>query len=89
MLNQNGKLNKCPVCQSNKIFEGKASDFEGGKYHFRPKGLKWWTLLGVVIVDDSFQACSKCGHIWSQLDPYKLTDLLERKGNTETKEKFS
>ena len=81
-------LKKCPVCKSDKIFEGTIENSEGGSYSFKPRGLKWWKMLDWVMVHGTFRACAQCGNVWSQLDPLRLTELLARNGLEQTKEKL-
>jgi uncharacterized Zn finger protein len=73
------KFMYCPVCTSEKTSDGSVVNSDGGSFAFKPKGLKWWKFLvtDTVTTKDTFRACKSCGHVWSQLDPLKLTKLLD------------
>jgi len=53
---------------------------DGWATYFYPKGLKFLTLRRSVSLTNGqlFNACTKCGHVWSKLDPKELLVLLAR-----------
>jgi hypothetical protein len=87
-MNHIAKHGECPVCLSKNVFSGDVVDSDGDTYNFQPRGLKWYALVGYLAVEDIFRACIKCGHVWSHLQPTKLRELLEKKGNSSTQEKL-
>lgn len=77
-------MTPCPACQSGEAIEGcllPAAD-DSTDAHIYPDGLKRLAFSRSVPLKQGyrFKACPACGHVWSQLSPESLRQLLERHG---------
>ena len=74
-------MTACPACASDESVEGRlmTSGDDGWVTYFYPKGLKFFTLNRSVSLENGqlFQACTKCGHVWSKVSPTRLKQLLQ------------
>ena len=59
---------------------------DGWVTFFRPKGLRFFSVAKTVTLvhGQAVTACSKCGHLWSSVDPAELRQLLESSAKPET-----
>ena len=75
-------MQPCPKCGSNKTVRGIYYDrlTGGGPQFFRPDHLKLITLHSPDVrpQEQVFNACLKCGHLWNQLDPQKLREIVTK-----------
>ena len=76
-------MNKtCPKCGCDKTVTGRYFDriSGGGRQFFRPDQLKLITLHSPDLLpkEQAFTACVKCGHLWNELDPQELRNVVER-----------
>jgi hypothetical protein len=75
-------MSACPACAAEQIVEGRLlpSGDDGWVTYFYPKGLKFFAISRSVSLKDGqiFSACTSCGHVWSNVDPEELRELLAK-----------
>lgn len=62
------------------------SAFEDWAHRFYPAGLRLFRLKRSVTLDQSFQACTVCGHVWNTLDVNALQQLIDNNGTHKLKQ---
>jgi len=82
----------CPVCGAKKVLYGHTgiSGDDSVPMYFYPRGLKLFSFNGYVTLENGtrFNACVKCGHVWSVVNPKALVSLLQEKGTAAAKEEL-
>jgi hypothetical protein len=80
---------ECPTCASPNYVEGRlalSGTDDGWVTSFFPKGIKFLSFRKSVNLANGqlFFACLACGHIWSQVVPTELRELLLKNGDAST-----
>lgn len=83
---------KCPTCDSHKIVKGGLLDHgPDGRCvtRFFPEQLRFFTSRkSVAVTHKAFMACTACGHIWGQVIPSELIQLLAQSGTGDFRKEF-
>jgi Zn-finger nucleic acid-binding protein len=89
----------CPKCGGSALTTGKvfthtfvARGWVGTENFFEPYGLqsRWFRLRSSVETPlvGGFQACLKCGLVWSHVSPEELRRIIEKQGTDEAKSRL-
>ena len=50
---------------------------------FRPDGLRWFTLRSSLPLPSTFNACTRCGHLWTECSAGELRALVDASATRE------
>ncbi len=83
-------MNECPACGSNRTVKGRCYDPIGGVMSqvFQPFEQKLVAISSKTVSiagGDKFTACLDCGHLWSSVNPKKLTKVMQDHGKKKVK----
>ena len=78
-------MNECPACGGRHTVDGRCFDPIGGIMGqvFHPGEIRFLSL-GITTLNvqggNRFTACLDCGHLWSSVNPKKLTKIMRKHG---------
>jgi hypothetical protein len=75
---------KCPQCHNEATIVGKVYnqvDYVNPPVYFRPSAQPFYAIFfNNIQMENSFNACTFCGLIWSKIDTQRLQSLINNKG---------
>jgi Zn-finger nucleic acid-binding protein len=96
LLNYGTRIN-CPVCQSAKVILGRVTlgiGTQGNATEFKPGGQRIFAFVFAIFspnracplfTQQTFKACTQCGHIWHSLDVTELSKVIKNYGTNSLK----
>jgi hypothetical protein len=82
----------CPKCDAKAVVAGNLNErSRGGGRCFEPTGMRFFQFRWRqgVYCPEPIQACLKCGHVWTDLQPEDLRTFIDKHGTAKTKVKLA